>query len=61
MNSENSNLVVRLDSFSKQIYIIWVFLDLYQSLRRLAELQHFPLASFAISYWVTDEALISEN
>ena len=39
-------------------------MDLYQSLRRLsvkfAKLQYFPLASFARSYRVTDEAFIAE-
>ena len=29
MYSENSKIVLRLDSFSKLIYNIWVFFDLY--------------------------------
>ena len=33
--SENSEMIIRLDSFSKQIWNILVFFDLYQSLRRL--------------------------
>ena len=35
MYSEKSKIVVCLDSFSKQIYNIWVFLDLHQSLRHI--------------------------
>ena len=35
MYSESSDLIIRLDSFSKQILDILVFLDLYQSLKRL--------------------------
>ena len=29
MYSENSKITLRLDSFSKLIYNIWVFFDLY--------------------------------
>ena len=35
IHSESSELIIRLDSFSRQIKNILVFLDLYQSLKRL--------------------------
>ena len=48
MHSENSKFVICLDSFSKQIYIIWLISDLYQSLSdclvKFANLLYFPLA-----------------
>ena len=35
MYSKSSELIIHLDSFSKQIKNILVFFDLYQSLKRL--------------------------
>ena len=43
MYSENSKIVIYLDSFSKQIYNIWVIFYLYQSLR--------PLPIYSIFLW----------
>ena len=46
-------MIMRLDSFSKQILIILVYFVLYQSFRRAAMLktansQHYPPVPFAI-------------
>ena len=65
MYSVNPEIVICLDSFSKQIYNIWV---LFRHIRdeddcrvKFAKLLYFPLASFARSHWVTDEAFIAET
>ena len=58
-------MIIRLDSFSKQILNISVFFDLYQSLNdchvRICKYTIFFSVSFCQTYRVTDEALIAET
>ena len=59
MYSEHSKIVVCIDSFSKQIYNIWVFFGLISVFEttaavKFAKLQYFSLASFARYNRVTD-------
>ena len=66
MCSENSKIVICLDSFSKQIYNIWVIFRLIlvfetTSLLNLPIYSIFLLASYARSYRVTDEAFVAET
>ena len=65
MNFEKSKKDICLNSFSEQIYIIWVILTYIslsdECLLNFANLQYFPLASFATSYRVTDEVFIAET
>ena len=64
-NSENSEMIICLDSFSKHILSIWVYFDLYQSSRRLPfknlQITSLSSSSFCHIYRVTDEALIAET
>ena len=55
MYSENSKIVVCLDSLSKQIYYIWVLFGDY------CLVTAFSSGSFARSHRVTDEAFIAET
>ena len=52
MYSENSKIVICLDSFFIHIYDIWGNFSTYISL--LDDFANFPLASFARNYRVTD-------
>ena len=65
MYSENSKIVICLDSFSKRIYNIGVLvifrLITFFDLTALFNLQYFPLASFARSIRVTDWAFTAET
>ena len=58
-------MIIRLDSFSKQILNILVYFVLYQSFRRLpvkiCKFTAFSSGSFCQIYRVTDEALIAET
>ena len=61
MYSENSKIVKCLDSFSKQIYNIWVNFRLI-SVFETSALLNLPIYSiFLWSYRVTDEAFIAET
>ena len=66
MYSENTKIIIRLDSFSEQIKNKWVIfrlISVYQSLRLLnfANLQYFSLALAARSCRVTDAAFMAET
>ena len=63
MYSDKSKIVICLDSFSKQFqfYNIWVIFRLISVFVKFANLQYFPMASFARSYRVTDEAFTAET
>ena len=62
MYSENSKIVILLDSFSKQIQKVWVIFRIISSIfETTANLQYLPLAPFARSYRVTDEGFSAET
>ena len=61
MYSENSKIVTCLDSFSQQIYDIWVTFCPISVFVKFGNLQYFPLASFSRSYRFTDDAFIAET
>ena len=60
MYSENSKIIIRLDSFFQQMFnILEIVLD--DCLVNFTKLQDFFLATFVRSYRVIDEALITET